>query len=92
MAIHKTMNYRRHQERVHQKRLKDISEYCGYPGIKNVGYDWHSGMDNFYYYKSVGRGKASRYLKNQSNRAVRRMKCGSGGQYKKCYDYWWKLT
>ena len=46
------------------------------------------------YYKRWYRGKRSKYLKNQSNRKIRRYKgeIHNGYQCHKIYDYWWELT
>lgn len=46
------------------------------------------------HYKRWYRGKRSKYLKNQSNRKIRRYKgeIHNGYQCHKLYDYWWELT
>ena len=82
--IHKDMRYRRMQERAHKMKLREISKYCGYPGV------WeHNG-----YYK-MGRGSISKYLKRLSNKKVRRTPVEitlRRGDYRRVFDYWWELT
>lgn len=49
--------------------------------------------DKLYTKKYSTRRKISKYLKNQSDRKVRRYKgiLKSGCSYRKLYDYWWEL-
>ena len=74
--------YRKKQDARHKKQLRDISTYSSFPGVsKKNGY-----------YVVNGRGRASKYLKKQSNRKLRR-NCVvyKGNQYRKVFDYWWTL-
>lgn len=46
------------------------------------------------YYKRMYRGKRSKYLKRQSNKAIRRYKgeLHKGYHCHRLYDFWWELT
>ena len=47
------------------------------------------------YYQRIYRGKRSKYLKRQSNKAIRKYKGGLHRGYQnihKIYDYWYELT
>lgn len=83
----------------HQNHLRYLYETVGgcYPTpvryvdeiwIKSIGYVKNPKP----YYKRVYRGKASKYLKRQSHKKVRRFKgdlC-NGNMSHKLYDFWWK--
>ena len=85
-------NYsRRNRRKAAAKKRKHFSEIakCGnYPG----GYYLSNGR-----VKRGSRGEHSKYLKNQSNRKIRRkptsyeLNSGKGG-YRKEFDYWWELV
>ena len=90
MSWHKHRDYRRHQKKLHDKRLERIADYAGYLGPYIS--DCKGRVIN------PGRGSASRYFKNQSNRTVRREKFDKEKSYggrnynRRVYDYWWMLT
>lgn len=86
--IHKTMMYRRKQERLHKKKLKKIADYCGYPGV------WEFKPNCFRSVRSKRAGNASQVLKKIANKKVRHSNLcfRQKSSYKKAFDYWWKLT
>ena len=87
------LNNKKHKE--HLKYLHDItgnSYPC--PAYYYTG-SWKSPRENRYcYYRRCYRGSRSKYLKNQSNRKIRRYKneIKSGNNYRRIYDYWWGLN
>ena len=77
------------------ERLAD--EARGYPcGAYRVSYDgsYTDDPDDTLYIRREYRGQRSAYIKNRSNRKIRRYNgdISSGGGYKKIFDYWWELT
>ena len=77
------------------ERLADESR--SYPcGAYRVSYDrsYTDNPDDTLYIRREYRGQRSAYLKNQSNRKIRRYRgdISSGCGYRKIYDYWWELT
>ena len=70
------------------KHFTEIAKCGGYPS----GYYLSNGR-----VKRGSRGEHSKYLKNQSNRKIRRkptsyeLNSGKGG-YRKEFDYWWELA
>lgn len=90
--INKRERYLKYQN--HLKHLEKVS--CGYPKavtyedevwIKELGYVENPKP----YYKRWYRGKRSKYLKQQSNRKIRRYKgeLHNGNSCHKLYDFWW---
>lgn len=86
----------------HQNHLKHLYKTVGdcYPSpvrivdeiwVKDIGY-----VENLKpYYQRLYRGKRSKYLKRQSNKAIRRYKGELHKGYQhihKIYDYWYELT
>lgn len=66
--------------------VRYMDEIC----IRGVGYVENSKP----YYKRLYRGKRSKYLKRQSNKAIRRYKGELNNGYQhvhKLYDFWWEL-
>lgn len=94
--INKRERYLKHQN--HLKYLERVS--CGYPQavtyedevwIKGVGYIKNPKP----YFKRLYRGKRSKYLKQQSNKAIRRYKGELHNGYQhihKLYDFWWEYS
>lgn len=83
--IHKDQRYRRAKEQKAKDKMQEASTHS------------HKGWYGYYYqnghWAKMYRGKRSKWLKRQSNKAIRRDKdfVGSNGDYKKKYDYWWEL-
>ncbi len=84
----KALKRRKNNKRYHNRMLRKAQENKGFPGpcIDEV-----SGRVKVY-----GRGKASRWLKQQAHRRIRRIgiqneQLYQHGQHKKVFDYWWEL-
>ena len=89
---------RRMNDRKYKKHLKylaeDIGDWYPQPSYYNTG-TWKNPREEKYcYYKRLYRSKISKYLKNQTNRKLRRYKdeIKSGNQYRRLLDFWWELT
>lgn len=100
MTRTRTMADRRHSEERHKKRQKWISSICGwFHGYFPVGHDgyWTDEEDEILYYKRYDSPhNRTKFLKRQSNKAIRKMdvekdEALKGGDYKKVYDYQWEL-
>lgn len=78
------MSYKR--KRYDRRKLKKLYLLNNY--YAGVIYNEDTGSYRRYY-----RSQVSKYLKNVSNRKVRRRKLENlqHGDYKKVFDYWWEL-
>lgn len=93
---------KRERDLKHKKHMKYLAQICpGYlPPTMSIDKDGYCNFNDpveTVYYKKTYRGnhKGSRYkfYKKYANRVVRRYKgeIGNGGNYKKCFDYWWTV-
>ena len=90
---------KRAQRRHDAKRHKERDRWIIYNGSCMCGrwlkHGWVDGkwvpVEDHIQYSSNSR--RTTYYKKQSNRKVRRTNevCGKGGQYKRCYEYWWHV-
>ena len=78
-----------------EKRLREKIEYGRYPG---TGYFEHGWVDGKWvpvgdHVKHYSNSRRTRYYKRVANRKVRRTKDRyTGGEYKKVFEYWWKVV
>lgn len=96
----RTRRNRRKEDFRHKKRLAFIAKVGGYPSgaywtdtfwpNREEHHDIVQTSDAFL--KECGRGKASKFLKKQSDRKIRRSgELYTGSQYRKKFDFWWGL-
>lgn len=80
------MSYKNASER--NRRLKSRYKKLGDKMTSGVWYD-----ENNERYREYHAPRRAKYLRNRSNRKVRRSKnkFGDYGTYKKVYDLWWEL-
>ncbi len=85
----------------HQKHLKHLYKTVGGYYLSPVRYTdeiWTKGIgyveNSKPYYQRLYRGKRSKCLKRQSNKAIRRYKgeLHKGWQCHRLYDFWWELV
>lgn len=94
--LNKRQRFLKHRN--HLRYLDAVSDH-GYPlvviwedKIRIRGYELAENPKP--YYKRMYRGKRSKYLKRQSNKAIRRYKgeLHKGWQCHRLYDFWWELV
>lgn len=101
-TIHRSKKRRNKYERNQKykdklKRLYEINGGYYYSPVYHMDSKWIDGYGLVdlpkSYYKRVYRGRNSKYLKRQSNKAIRRYQgeLHKGNMAHKLYDYWWKL-
>lgn len=93
---HTLNSYKR--EVKYKQKIKKLAKLCEekwYAPAYPVGVDGHyiDDYENMTYVKRVWRGSRSKYLKQQSNRKLRRYKgdVPNFGGYKRVFDFWWEM-
>lgn len=76
----------------HKKKLQYFYDYIQPQWSPSGVWKKHYGTPSEYLCRFY-RGKRSKFLKQQSNKKIRRHQSyiSNGGSYKKIFDYWWEL-